>query len=328
MFRITLFFLATALLPRPLLATCSKVSSESHLSAAAKNAGYTAKSWGGACHTCSGRLALPAVISINSGSLFQPSGSLLASAVGSPVANPTKDAFTPNQILYRCDIADADKLFEMYSTNGDYSTAGKYATNEVEGAYYDKAKNVAVRMTNLASGEYYSRYWKARQLNPSDWYADGEKIYIPASALSNVLYEMFKIDGTDYFLNQSKYYFDSNTEPRGYIAFKGPGLTSDALYPGADHNSNYQGWYSHWPVAWSSYKTVTYVRGAACEVQDYPSVVSLPLTSVGELAEGSSSQSPFSLTLRCEAGAVSSSANSSLKSANVAMGFLVNQPHA
>ena len=35
---------------------------------------------------------------------------------------------------------------------------------ELEGAYYDVERNVAVRMTNLSTGEYYSRYWKQRQL--------------------------------------------------------------------------------------------------------------------------------------------------------------------
>lgn len=152
--RITLLLIAIGLIPLPLLANCTVVSSQSQLSTAAKNAGYTAKLWTGACDECTGKLPLPAIININTGSLFQPAGTLLASAVGDPVNTPMRDAFTPNQILFRCDAGDVDKLYEMYSTNGDWDTAGKYATNEVEGAYYDKAKNVAVRMTNLSTGEY------------------------------------------------------------------------------------------------------------------------------------------------------------------------------
>ncbi|MGG6122577.1 fimbrial usher protein StbD [Pantoea allii] len=326
--RITLLLITTGLIPLPLLANCTVVSSQSQLSTAAKNAGYTAKLWTGACDECTGKLPLPAIININTGSLFQPAGTLLASAVGDPVNTPMRDAFTPNQILFRCDAGDVDKLYEMYSTNGDWDTAGKYATNEVEGAYYDKAKNVAVRMTNLSTGEYYSRYWKARQLNASDWYSDGDKIYIPASAFSRVLYEMFKIDGTERFMNSEAYYPDKNNQPRGYIAFKGPGLASDDLKPGDDHSTKYSGWHFNWPVGWSSFNTVTYVRGAACEVQDYPAVVSLSVISVGALADGGSSQAPFSVNLRCEAGAISSINNSTITSANVAMGFLVNQPRA
>ncbi|UYK98989.1 fimbrial usher protein StbD [Pantoea stewartii] len=326
--RILLLLITTLLVPLPLLANCTKVTSQGQLSQAAKDAGYTAKGWEGACDECTGRLALPAIININSGKLFQPSGTLLASAVGHPLNNPMRDAFTPNQILYRCDMGDADKLFEMYSTNGDREEAGKYATSEVEGAYFDKFKNVAVRLTNLTTGEYYSRYWKARQLSASDWYTDGQKIYIPASIFSSVLYEIFKIDEGKHYVNSDNYYFETNNQPRGYIAFKGPGLESNNLYPGADHSTVWNGWHYDWPVGWSSWKTVTYVRGAACEVYDYPAVVSLPLTSVGVLAAGGNSQAPFSITLRCETGATSGIKNSTVTSANVAMGFLVNQPRA
>jgi hypothetical protein len=48
----------------------------------------------------------------------------------------------------------------MYATNGDNAYTGMYAV-EVNGAYYDVAKNVAVRMTNLSTGEFYSRYGKS-----------------------------------------------------------------------------------------------------------------------------------------------------------------------
>ncbi len=41
---------------------------------------------------------------------------------------------------------------------------GGRPAKELEGAYYDVERNVAVRMTNLSTGEYYSRYWKQRQL--------------------------------------------------------------------------------------------------------------------------------------------------------------------
>ncbi len=64
-------------------------------------------------------------------------------------------------------------------------------------------RNVAVRMTNLSTGEYYSRFWKERQLTADSWFQDDKYIYIPASAFSNVLYEMFKIDSRKYFAYQN-----------------------------------------------------------------------------------------------------------------------------
>ncbi|MEA7538787.1 hypothetical protein ONQ62_26515, partial [Salmonella enterica subsp. enterica serovar Virginia] len=56
----------------------------------------------------------------------------------------------------------------------------------------------AVRLANSEPvapipGEYYSRFWKERQLTADSWFQDDKYIYIPASAFSNVLYEMFKI---------------------------------------------------------------------------------------------------------------------------------------
>lgn len=309
-------------------ANCSVVTATSALSQSAIAAGYTAAYWTGACDTCSGNVGLPSVISINSGKTFQPSGTLLASSVGSFLTSASNVSYSANQILYRCAVADADSLYEMYATNGDSPYAGQYITSEVDGAYYDVAANVAVRLTNLSTGEYYSRYWKARQLTASDWYSDGTYIYIPASAFSNVLYEMFKIDSTRYYASNSNRYVDTWTQPRGYIAFKGPGLDTNNLKVGQDSLSYWYGWYRNWPAAWSTYSNVTYVRGALCEVLDYPSVVLLPTVSVNTLAAGGKSQAPFTVTIQCESGALSGTSTSTTTSANVAMGFLVNQSNA
>ncbi|WP_202403365.1 fimbrial usher protein StbD [Pantoea sp. Taur] len=316
------------MLPLTLWANCIKVTSTSSLSAAALAAGYTASSWTGACDTCSGNLGLPSVISINSGTSFQPAGSLLASSVGSFLTSASNTAYSPNQILYRCAVADAGSLYEMYATNGDSAYAGMYASSEVSGAYYDVAKNVAVRMTNLTTGEYYSRYWKSRQFTADSWYSDGTYLYIPASAFSNVLYEMFKISSTSYYANGDNRYSDLWTQPRGYTAFKGPGLDTNSLAVGQDSASYWYGFYGNWPAAWSTYRNVTYVRGALCEVQNYPSVVLLPTISVNALKAGGSSQVPFSISLQCESGARSSTSTSTSTAANVAMGLLVNQPNA
>jgi type 1 fimbria pilin len=73
---------------------------------------------------------------------------------------------------------------------------------------------------------------------------------------------------------------------------------------------------------------VTFVRGATCLVKDFPSVVLLPTISVSELNAGNTSRAGFSISLECESGAVSSTSNSTSSSANVAMGFMVNQANA
>jgi hypothetical protein len=109
------------------------------------------------------------------------------------------------------------------------------------------------------------------------------------------------------------------------LRLKGPGLDSNNLKVGADSASNY-GWHHNWPGGWNTYGKVTYCA-ARYAVQDYPSTV-LPTASSTELKAGMSSQAPFSVSIECESGAVSSTNASTTSSANVAMGFLVNQPTA
>ncbi|SUC39612.1 putative fimbrial usher protein StbD [Proteus mirabilis] len=90
---------------------------------------------------------------------------------------------------------------------------------------------------------------------------------------------------------------------------------------------NILGWPYVWPGAWGTYNQVTYIRGATCTIEDYPSIVILPQITVRALSSGQSSQATFSLTLNCESGAMSST-HPTTNIANVAMGFLVNQPTA
>jgi hypothetical protein len=74
----------------------------------------------------------------------------------------------------------------------------------------------------VKSGEYYSRYWKSRQLTADDWYSDGTYVYIPASAFSDVFVELFKVDGTYGSQNSSNYFtYDRSGQPSGYVAFQG-----------------------------------------------------------------------------------------------------------
>ncbi|HBQ6237241.1 TPA: fimbrial usher protein StbD [Klebsiella quasipneumoniae subsp. similipneumoniae] len=314
--------------------SCVRVTSTSALSAAAINAGYTAASWTGAAdgNTVTS-LGLPGVINLSSESSFQPSGTLLASSTASFLSSGHKEAYSPNQILFRCDAtAVAAGLYEFYSTNGDENYSGKNITSEVDGAYYTYVKNVAIRLTNIKTGEHFSRYWKSRQLTPQDWYSDGTYTYIPASAFSDVFVELYKVDGT-YGTQESSnrytyaYWSVGSAQPAGYTAFKG-GSLSAGLSNGADHASNYSGFYAYWPAGYGLTSFVTFVRGASCIVKDYPSYVTIPAISISELNSGNTSQVAFDVSLKCESGAISSTSTSTNTSANVAMGFLVNNHNA
>lgn len=311
---------------------CTRVTSTRDLSASAIAEGYTAKSWSGAGDSASqSSLGLPSVVSISSLNAFQPSGSLLASSVADVLTSGHKVAYEPKQILFKCDAAAAnDGLFEFYATNGDDDYGGKYETAEIPGAYFTFVQNVAIRLTNLTTGEYYSRYWKSRQLPQEALYSDGTYTYVPASAFSNVFVELFKVEEVSRNPNKSRVYLYGRNQPAGYLAFKGGGR-SPALVDNADHNSNHSGFSAAWPAGWSLTNYVTFVRGASCKVKDYPSRVLMPKITVNELNQGDTSRANFTVSLECESGAVSSTANSvdgNNGSSNVAMGFLVNQTTA
>lgn len=198
--RRTLLFAAGLLFSTAPWANCVKVTDNSFLSEAAIKAGYTARYWRGAYDDNIGHLGLPSVISVSANNKFQPSGTVLASAVANFLTAGVQTPYSAKQVLYRCDLKDAGQLYELYSTNADNPFVGGRQAKEVEGAYYDAERNVAVRMTNLSTGEYYSRYWKQRQLTADSWFQDDRAIYIPAGAFSNVLYEMIKIAASDQYI--------------------------------------------------------------------------------------------------------------------------------
>lgn len=311
---------------------CERVTAIKALSSSAIAAGYTAQNWSGAGDSASqSSLGLPNIVSVSSLTSFQPGGTLLASSVATFLTSGHTVAYDPKQILFKCDAAATnDGLFEFYATNGDDDYSGKYETAEVPGAYFTYVQNVAIRLTNLTTGEYYSRYWKSRQLPKGDLYSDGTYTYVPASAFSNVFVELFKVDEVSRNPNNKRVYLYGRNQPAGYIAFKGGGRSPN-LVNNADHNSNHSGFSAAWPAGWSLTNYVTFVRGASCKVNDYPSRVLIPKITVNELSQGNTSRANFTVSLECESGAASSTAPStdgSKGAANVAMGFLVNQPTA
>lgn len=321
--------LFSGMVAHPALSTCIKVTSASPLSQAAKDAGYVGASWGGVGDgDVKGKLGLPGVITLSNGTGFQSEGTLLGSAAASFVPNGRTQGVTANQIMFRCTVSEIGQVYEYYATNGDDYWGGMVDVPGIDGAYYTYVKNVAVRLTNLKTGEYYSRYWKARAIPESEMFNDGTYIYIPASAFSDVFVELFRVDDSARGVDGSNRYTYPYAGPAGYIAFHGGGMSS-GLFEGADSRTNYSGWgAAQWPGGWTLTSQTVFVRGAACRVNDYPAIVRLPPASVGELISGGSSQAPFSISVECETGALSGTTASTSLRAYVAMGFLVSNPTA
>ncbi|MFS7195194.1 fimbrial usher protein StbD [Rahnella inusitata] len=323
-------FITCLVLALPMVshATCIKVTSTSSLSSEITAAGYIAKSWTGVTRGSGGNIGLPSVISVSSSDSFMPAGTLLASSTASFITAASTTALTSNQILYRCALADAGSLYEVYSTQSYTAYSGLNETSDIESAYHTFYNGVAIRLTNIKSGNYFSGYWQSREITSDEYVTDATYIYIPASAFSDVYVEIFKTGSTVYTAgNSANYYLFANNMASGFSTLRGPGMNaslSDGLLEGA----NYGGWFATWPGQFAMYNNVTFVRGAMCLVKDYPSVVLLPTISTSSLNNGEVSQSNFDISLSCEDSAISSVSKSTSSSANVAMGFLVNQSTA
>ena len=245
---------------------------------------------------------------------FQPDGTLLASKVLS-----IYDLFRPYRRL--CAGAGAVSLlagrkagdfYEYYSTNGDNDWAGKDEEGSAIGlpqAYRTVQRGLMVRVTNLNTGEYASRYWKRRPLvldmaNDRDergWYL------IKAKHFSNYKVEFFKysqskgsgdIGWQDGPAGQNWMY----AQPIAYSAFQGGG-GSPWLSEGADHNQNFSGWFWDWPGAINPYQVVKVRRSASCRVETVTPVVAFPAISVAELEQGGQRTLPVDIRLQCQTGA-------------------------
>lgn len=192
-------------------ATCTKLNTtnQNYLSAEAQSAGYyVSNNFVGAADGYFGQYGLPSVININSGSNFQPYGSVLASATTSFLGAANRTPYGDKQVLFRCDLTDKDDLWEYYSVNGDDGYAGQHDVPDIPGAYYSDYRYAAFRLTNLATGEYYSRYWKSRKLNPDDMFQDSNYIYVHAGLFSDVSVEVLKVTEEpykNYGLNYGRY---------------------------------------------------------------------------------------------------------------------------
>src|SRR5258706_1967486 len=112
---------------------------------------------------------LPAVVNINR-SEFQPDGTLMASGIG-PFVTLGNGQYTSDEVLFRCDPGDADRLFEFYSTNGDDEFGGREEDGKnfgLPGAYRTRFKGMLLRVTNVKTGRYFMRNWQSRPLTGLD----------------------------------------------------------------------------------------------------------------------------------------------------------------
>lgn len=290
------------------------------------------KKWDGAQDVAGSSGGLPSVVNINN-LAFQPEGTLIASGSDSfyNLGLPANGQYEPEQVLFRCTPDEAGNVFEYYATNGDSTYAGMYEDGAAAGipeGYATHAQGIVLRVTNTTTGEYYSRYWKARALTGLDTDSKGY-LLVKAKNFSGVRTEIFRVNnsrGSSTFTGVI-----TRKQPAAYIAFKG-GQYSKNLSVGADSASKYGGWPSAWPGAVTLWNKVIIRRSATCMVSNVTPNVLFPLITVAELNQGKTRQAPVQVRFACQTGAPASNGVASFISGTAAnetaMGILVQPANA
>lgn len=331
-FSVVLLALAGITLATPGWAACYRITAinntptSNYYTEAGKG---TAAAWAGSGDTTGSAGTLPTVVNINN-TTFQPNGTLIASGIVS-FLQAGSATYTPEQILFRCTADEAGKLYEYYATNGDSANAGYYEVGAAYGlpeSYRTYVNGMALRATNLATGEYYSRYWKARPLLNLDTDSRGW-ILVKAKNFSDTKVELFRLTSANGPQTAAGIYPES--QPATYIAFKSS-TNAPNLTVGADSAYNYNGWYDQWPGAVNLYNRIYTRRSATCSVTNVTPTVIFPIITVAELKSGVTRQRPITIQFACQTGAPASTGVTAIASGvtagQTAMGILVNPANA
>ncbi|WP_217557721.1 fimbrial protein [Vibrio metschnikovii] len=230
---------------------------------------------------------------------FQPVGTLLASSIVPFIAYGQSVGYDPEQVLFRCDAADENQLYEVYAVNGRDAFSGMYEDGKhlgVERAYATYIDSLMMRVKNNSSGQYFSKLWQYRSLTGLDRDAQG-RILVKAKNFTDITVELFRhISGAGYVSSVYDY-----NKPAAYIAFAGPGLT----YPleGRDSQNHNPGFYSFWPGNISLYNQLYIRRAGGCAVTSVTPYVLFPTVTIDELMRGVTREANIQINYRCQASA-------------------------
>ncbi|VTQ58581.1 putative fimbrial usher protein StbD [Campylobacter jejuni] len=308
-------------------AICYKVTgigtTTSTIPQAVADLGYTATSWGGVLNSAAGTISFGTIIMGTGAQSLAPAGTVIASADLPFLDKALKVPYAANQIVFKCALADADTLYEMYALfGGNGAFYGGTATTDVPGAYQTPAQGIAYRITNMKTGLYYGSNWQERKLTSDEYITVGSNIYIPASSFDSALFELIKTD--DVYGTPTRNAFSQIISPQGFVALKGNGMNTDLTTGALANSPSPYNTSAVWSMRGGS---TTIIRGNTCTLGDFDQVVKLPAISAGDLRNGASSSNTFNVAIDCDAGAVSGTTSSSTN-APVAMGFLVTQATA
>ncbi|UXY10874.1 fimbrial protein [Kosakonia sp. ML.JS2a] len=247
-------------------------------------------------------------------SAVQPVGSPLAANVVNFYDNPryTKG---PESIMWVCDIADKNNIYEIIATNGNDRNGGFFDIGAFDGYpnyYATLFRNVAIRLTHVNSGRVFTRNYQRIPMTNYVVSPDGLKIYIRLKDFSPIRAELIRVSSTtssgqapsDYCAKRDQLTSGSYTcnQPNGYVSFCSEG-SPDAYCDVGDSAYIYNGW---WKDNWMSINMggvapmAELVSKRTCTAKSVTPVVTFPPITVDALNNGGKSQGTFTVNILCE----------------------------
>nr|WP_318384188.1 fimbrial protein [uncultured Enterobacter sp.] len=237
---------------------------------------------------------------------LQPVGTILATSFFTLF--PSKGGIEPDTVLFECDLADANNIYQVFATNGDSNVGG--FTNFGDNYFQTFFRYTALKLVEADSGLEFTRIW---QKTPITHYATvGDKIQIRGQDFSAIRAELIKTDQYDPtpgFASwgcpgpaAADYTGPYNCQqPNGYVAFSGPGVELTEI--GLDSNTNFPGWgLVRYYAFGMNIGPSTVTNNNTCGVVSTTPVVTFAKISPAELVAGGNRSANFNVEIRCQDG--------------------------
>lgn len=249
---------------------------------------------------------------------LQPVGTPLGTTI---VDSATAKGLSSETVLWECDLADKDELYELFATNGDDRVGGHWeigngagtSTNDgLPGYYATYFPYVGLKLTHLNSGKVFTRYWQQSKITQYD--VVGNKLQIKPKHLSMVQADLARVSslppvsGSGNFCvglaaaTGSGNYSYTCLQPNGYVQFQGPGYKSDTV--GTDSKTDHYFWARYNGISFGMHSAASISYTATCVARNVtPLVMFMPITAQ-ELNDNMTRESDFSIEIECSDQAV------------------------
>lgn len=249
---------------------------------------------------------------------LQPVGTVLASSVVRFSDNPRYNS--PDDILWVCDISDANNIFEIIATNGDDRSSGFWDMGQASGnpnVFGTWFNYVGLRLTHMNSGTVFTRNYQRIPMKNYAVSADGKQIQIRVKDFSPIRAEAIRVSAITPSGGAPNAYcgtpissgnYGGCNQPNGYVSFCSPGSkNNDAYCDTGDSAFSFAGWwYDNWmALNMGNAPASTLTTTATCVAKYVTPVVMFPTISKNDLQNGKSARAGFTVRVRCEGAATS-----------------------